>query len=132
MGERAKIRFFIDHCVPDSVGRALREAGHEVILLREQLAPDSPDPLVAAVAEMNDAVLVSLDTDFKSLAPRAGIGRRRFQRLSRIGLKCPEPRAARRMQDALSLIEHEWQVALTSTDKRMIIEIGTTAIRTVR
>ncbi len=47
----------------------LSEAGHEVILLREQLAPDSPDPLVAAVSEMNGAVLVSLDSDLKRLAP---------------------------------------------------------------
>jgi predicted nuclease of predicted toxin-antitoxin system len=55
------IKFFIDHCVPDSVGRVLLAAGHEVIFLRHQLAPNSPDPLVAAVAEMNEAVLISLD-----------------------------------------------------------------------
>lgn len=40
-----------DHCVPDSVGRVLCEAGYDVILLRERIAPDSPDPLVAAVSE---------------------------------------------------------------------------------
>jgi hypothetical protein len=33
-------------------GRALIAAGHEVVLLRTQLAPNSPDPLVAAVAAM--------------------------------------------------------------------------------
>jgi predicted nuclease of predicted toxin-antitoxin system len=60
--------------VPDSVGHALRQGGHEVILLREQLAPDSPDPLIAAVSEMNNAVLVSLDGDFKSIAPRIASG----------------------------------------------------------
>lgn len=132
MGQRPTIRFFIDHCVPDSVGKALAAAGHEVILLREQLAPNSPDPLVAAVSEMNGAVLVSHDGDFKKLAPRAGIGRKRFQRLSRIALNCSEPQAADRIIKALSLIEHEWEVAQASSDKRMIIEIQTTVIRTIR
>jgi predicted nuclease of predicted toxin-antitoxin system len=118
--------------VPDSVGHALRDAGHEVIFLREQLAPNSPDPLVAAVAEMNEAVLVSLDSDFKTLAPRAGVGKARFRTLSRIGLKCSEPQAARRIKAALSLIVHEWTVAQSSNDKRMIIEIGNSVIRIIR
>jgi hypothetical protein len=95
MAERLTIRFFIDHCVPDSVGRILRDAGHEVILLRERIAPDSPDPLVAAVSEMNGAVLVSLDSDFTRLAPRVPKGeRRRSRKLSRIGLRCKAPRCA--------------------------------------
>ena len=114
------------------MGRALSEAGHEVVLLRQQLAPNSPDPLVAAVSEMNEAVLVSHDSDFHTLAPRAGIGRRRFQRLSRIALKCSEPQAAGRIKAAMSLIEHEWKIAQASPDKRIIVEIGISFIRTIR
>jgi predicted nuclease of predicted toxin-antitoxin system len=129
-GPAVRIKFFIDHCVPDSVGRALSEA--EVIFLRERLAKDAPDPLVAAFSEMSGAVLVSFDHHFDALAPRAQVGRRRFAKLSRIGLKCTEPQAAFRIKTALSLIEHEWQLAQTRPDKRMIIEIITTAIRTVR
>lgn len=110
----------------------MRDAGHEVVFLREQLAPNSPDPLIAAVAEMNEAILVSLDSDFGALAPRAGIGRRRFRRLSRIAIKCNEPQAASRVVAALSLILHEWNLAQTSSDRRMIVEIGNTAIKTVR
>jgi hypothetical protein len=98
-------------------------------LLRKQLAPNSPDPLVAAVSEMNDAILVSLDSDFSTLAPRAGVGRARFRKLSRIALKCSEPQAAGRTQAALSLIEHEWNFAQKQSDKRMIVEIGTSYIR---
>lgn len=108
------------------------EAGHDVVLLREALVPNAPDPLVAAVAEMHGAVLVSLDADFRALAPRAGVGKRRFQRLSRIALRCSEPRAAGRIAAALSLIEHEWQVAQASSDKRMIVEIGDSVICTIR
>lgn len=126
------LKFFIDQCVPDSVGRVLRAAGYSVELLREKLATDSPDQLVAAYSELSGAVLVSLDRDFRSLAPRIGIGQQRFRRLSRIGLRCDEPVAARRIESALSLIEHEWARAQRSADKRMIIEVGPTYIRTIR
>lgn len=133
MAERQAIRFFVDHCVPDSVGRVLRAAGHDVILLRERIAPDSPDPLVAAVSEMNGAVLVSLDSDFKRLAPRVAVGdRRRFKTLSRIGLRCKAPRCAPRLEVCMSLIEHEWTFAQKSRDTRMIVEIGESYIRSIR
>ena len=61
-----------------------------------------------------------------------GVGRRRFQRLSRVALKCPAARAAQRIGAALTLIEHEWQLAQGSPDKRVIIEIGPSFIRTIR
>ena len=114
------------------MGRALLAAGHEVIFLRQELAPNSPDPLVAAVAEMNEAVLVSLDSDFRTLAPRAGVGRQRFRRLSRIAIKCSEPQAANRIGAAMSLIEHEWNFAQKQSDKRMILEIGNSYMRLIR
>jgi len=125
-------KFFVDNCVPDSVARVLREAGHDVILLRDMLPTDSPDQVVARVSEVLDAVLISFDKDFKALAPRMGLGQNRFRRLSRIGFNCKEPQAARRIQTALSLIEHEWNVAQSAGDKRMIVEIGETIIRTIR
>lgn len=133
MAERLSIKFFLDHCVPDSVGDVLREAGHEVILLRERIAPNSPDPLVAAVSEMNGAVLVSLDSDFRRLAPRVPIGQRqRFRKLSRIGLRCKAPQCGQRITACLSLIVHEWAVAQLSADKRMIVDIGTSYVRSIR
>ena len=110
----------------------LKAAGHEVVLLRERLAADAPDPLVAAVSEMSEAILVSMDGDFREIAPRAGIGRRRFQRLSRIGLKCPEPQAAKRLEAALSLVEHEWNRSQAMRDRRTIVEVMNSVIRTIR
>ena len=126
------LKFFIDQCVPDSVGRMLKEAGYTVELLSEKLATDSPDQLVATYSELAGTVLISLDRDFRSLAPRVGIGQQRFRRLSRIGIRCDEPMAARRIESALSLIEHEWERAQQNSDKRMIIEVGPTYIRTIR
>ena len=132
MSDRNATKFFVDNCVPDSVARVLREAGHDVILLRDMLPTDSPDQVVARVSEVLDAVLISFDKDFKALAPRMGLGQNRFRTLSRIGFDCKDPQAARRIQTALSLIEHEWNVAQSAGDKRMIVEIGETIIRTIR
>jgi hypothetical protein len=132
MPERQRLKFLTDNCVPDSVGRVLVEAGHEVILLRQILPTNSPDPVVASVAEINEAILVSFDKDFRSLAPRIGIGQQRFRKLSRIGFRCDEPQAAQRLKIALPLIEFEWTAAQETPDKRMIVEIGPTYIRTIR
>jgi len=132
MADRPRIKFFTDENVPDSVGGALAEAGHDVARLRDHLVRGSPDQVVAKFSELLEAVLVTLDRDFDSLAPRIGIGQRRFRQLSRIAIRCDEPRAAARIKIALSLIEHEWQLAQNSDDKRMIVEIGTTHIRTIR
>jgi hypothetical protein len=126
------IRFFMDNCVPASVGRMLKAAGHEVTYLRDVIARDSPDPIVATLCDENDLVLVSLDKDFDQLHARAGVSKRRFKKLKRIKIACSEPHAAARVKAALSLIELEVAVARQSPDKRMIVEIGHTRISTIR
>jgi predicted nuclease of predicted toxin-antitoxin system len=132
MGQRPRIRFFIDNCVPDSVGRALAAAGHEVTLLRQALAPDAPDPLVAKHSEALGAVLVTCDKDFRVAARRVDVGSSRFKKLSLIGLRCPEPEAAARISAALTLIEHEWDAGAGAAGRRLFVEIGADFIRTNR
>lgn len=127
------MRLFVDQCVPESVPVAFEVAGYQVIRLREKTAPDSPDTLVAAVAEANNAVLVTMDGDFKSIATRAGIGQRRFRHLSLIRFeKCRESQASLRLASAFSLIEHEWVYGNGRADRRMFIVITGTTIRTHR
>jgi predicted nuclease of predicted toxin-antitoxin system len=127
------MRFFVDQNVPDSVGRFLKSHGYEVILLRDRIPTESPDTLVAAVAEANNAVLVTFDPDFKALASRIGIGRRRFTKLSLIRFeKCRESQAANRIEAALSLIEHEWAFENSSRDRRLFVVITAQTIRTHR
>lgn len=127
------MRFFIDHNVPESVAKALEKAGYAVIRLREKTAPNSPDLLVAAVSEANNAILVTMDADFKSIAARTGIGARRYRKLSLIRFeKCRESQAANRLETAMSLIEHEWNVGNGQHDRRMFIVITQHAIRTHR
>ena len=50
------LRFLADHCVPNSVIKALRDAGHEVLILRQHIPMDSPDPHVIAKAQELDSI----------------------------------------------------------------------------
>lgn len=59
-----ELRFLADHCVSNSVIQALRDAGHEVLRLKDHIPTDSPDSVVISTAQQLDAVLVSLNGDF--------------------------------------------------------------------
>ena len=126
------ILLFLDENVPNSVGQCFLDAGHKIFHLRDILPTGSPDPIVCIAAEANNAILVGFDKDMKALAKRRGIGRRAFKALSLIKLSCREPRSAARIKSAMSLIEHEWNYSLVSTDRRIFIEIGDLAISTKR
>jgi predicted nuclease of predicted toxin-antitoxin system len=127
------MRLLLDQNVPDSVADAFREAGHIVVLVREILPTDSSDPLVASVSEQDDCILVSADRDFNLIAPRIPRGaRQRFRKLSRIALQCSEPQAALRIKAAMSLIESEYKIAQSSSDRRMFIVIQNDGIKTHR
>jgi predicted nuclease of predicted toxin-antitoxin system len=129
---RPILRVFLDEGVPDSVGKTFSNFGHEVIYLREAVAPGSPDPLVCAAAEANDAILIAFDRDMAALARRQGIGQTRFRKLSLIRFDCRESRAAARCAEAMSLIEQAWMVRAGAKDRRIFIFIGESVIRTHR
>jgi predicted nuclease of predicted toxin-antitoxin system len=127
------MRLLLDHNVPRSVGDVFRECGHTVVLVAEILPTDSPDPLIATVSEQDGAILVSCDSDFRQIAPRIPVGQRqRFRRLSRISLRCNETQAAARVEEAMTLIEAEFEIAQRRSDKRMMIEIQKAGIKTYR
>jgi len=127
------VKFFADHNVTESVCRLLEERGHEVVRLRDELPPDSPDPVVAKYAEQMEAVLISHDGDFRSIAPRIPHGERaRFRKLSRIHLRCDYPSAEKRVAAAIDLVEFEWNLAQERADKRIHIVIQKAGIKTNR
>jgi predicted nuclease of predicted toxin-antitoxin system len=47
------MRFFTDQNVPDSVAKTLQSSGYEVTRLREKIATNSPDNLVAAIFDVS-------------------------------------------------------------------------------
>ena len=130
-----RLRFFVDQCVPESVAKTLENHGHEAIRLRERIAPDSPDTLVAAVSEANAAILVTMDGDFRKIASSHGVGSRRYRRLSLLRFeRCRESRAAGRLEEAMSLIQHEWKAgeSRSSSERQMYVVITASTIRTHR
>lgn len=61
------LRFFADHCVPNSIIRILRDAGYEVLRLKDFIPKNSPDKVVIAKAQELDTILVSLNGDFADI-----------------------------------------------------------------
>lgn len=61
------MRFFVDHCVPHSIGETLTSEGHEVIRLSTRLPSDADDATVIEEAQEMGAILLSLNGDFADL-----------------------------------------------------------------
>jgi len=132
MATKPSLRLFLDEGVPDSVGHAFMEAGHQVAFLNKTLARGSSDHLVCAIADINDAILIALDGDMKRIAQGHGVGSAKFLRLGLIKLSCFEPDAANRVRYAMSLIEHEWIVTEGAEGRRVFVEISDKVIRSFR
>src|SRR4029078_7358571 len=126
------MRFFLDHGVPVSVADFFVAANHEVIILKDALAPTSEDPVVALTAAENAAILVRFDSDFRAIAGRLGVSNNRLRKLSRIQMRCKEPEGVRRLKEAISFIEHEWALAQRRPDKRIFIEVLGLGLKTIR
>lgn len=106
--------------------------GHEIIPFEEIVRRGSVDTLVCSAAQANEAILVAFDSDMREIAKRHGIAHDRFSRLNLIKFTCPEPMAHKRLDFAMSLIEHEWLVSDAKTARRLFVEIGMHVIRTYR
>ena len=62
-----KLRFFADQCVSNSIIDTLRDAGHEVLRLKDHIPIDSTDTVVISKAQNLDAILISLNGDFADI-----------------------------------------------------------------
>jgi len=119
--------------VSESACKFLEARGHIVTRLRDVLPTDTPDPIVAKVAQDSDSILLTHDGDFKTVAPRIPKGSKaRFKKLSRIHLACPQVRAAERLAAAIALVEFEWVAAQARPDKRLHVVVQLGVIKTHR
>ena len=123
----------LDENVPADVAEMLEKLGHKAEFIRDYVPPGSADPLVATVTQELNAVLVSFDGDFQTIAPRVPYGQRnRFRKLSRIWMRSSEPDAAKRIEGSIALIESEFALAQLRSDRRMLMQIATSFLRTDR
>lgn len=127
------MRFFLDEGVPRSVGSILSDRGHSVIYLSDALQTGSPDDLVALTAQENEAILVACDGDMKSMAKKYGVTNTRYRSLSLLKLTLKKQTQAKyRVEQALSLIEHEWEYCEHKKSRRLFVDIKDQIISSMR
>ena len=125
------MHFLLDQNVARAVSDMLVAEGHTCEFSRHLIPADAPDPMVAIAAEEAEAILVSHDTDFNSIAPRVAHGHKtRFKKLSRVALQCSEAEAAGRLRDHLAILEILIAQAATKPDRRIILFIQKHTMRT--
>ncbi|KYC40111.1 hypothetical protein WA1_29645 [Scytonema hofmannii PCC 7110] len=61
------LTFFIDQCVPASIGKFLWDSGYSVLVLKDYIPIESSDKIVIAKAQELSAILVSLNGDFADI-----------------------------------------------------------------
>jgi hypothetical protein len=114
----------VDENVPTSVGQFLRAQGFATEQVRDVLAPGTPDPILAVLAENRGWVVITMDRHFDTLVKRVPEGgKARFRRVGRITLHCNPARAAARIELAMPHINLEWKLLRGATDQRMMLVI---------
>lgn len=123
----------LDENVPVDMAEMLVAHGHQAEFIRDYVPPGSADVIVATVAEQRECILISFDGDFEAISPRVPHGHRaRFRRLSRIWMRCDEPRGAARLGSALDLVVSEFDLAQQRADRRLWFWVGRDYLRTHR
>ena len=119
----------------------LHARGHIVALSRVILSRGAVDQLVAQAANdlggyqssRQGSVVVTWDHHFRQLVNRSGEkARARFPRVGRLLFDCPEPSAAERVAEVISLVEFEYWECQKQADKRPIMEVGREFVKILR
>ena len=102
----------LDENVPDSVGAALLEAGHDVALARDEQLTGAPDERLLTAAASEGRVLVSFDRGFSNVIrhPPAGIvvlrlGEQTLPRIRRVAVTLAGLLTTERIQGRLWVLD---------------------------
>ena len=108
---------------------------HGVIYHHEVLESGATDERVASMAILNKATLIAVDGDMRRIVRRFGApggGRERYSGLNLISVRCNEVLAAKRLDKAMSFIEHEWRFACEKASRRMWVDVEAHKLITYR
>ena len=123
-----RLAVFFDEGTPVPVAEPFVRNDHRVIHFHEALPrwEGVKDDIVAAMALRNDAILIAVDPDLRRLVRRFGSSpdNARFKSLNLIWLSCGPVMATKRVEQAMSFIEHEWDFACRKRARRLWIDIG--------
>ena len=127
---------FTDNDIPDSVGTAFAEAGHNLTRLRDCMANNSADQIVASACRAGGLVLVTHNAkDFKRIArEEAGLNltRKQVTQLCRVDLTCEQANSARRVREEMDFIALAWERFLADPHQAMVVTIGDSFIKFAR
>jgi hypothetical protein len=122
---RLRIPVLIDLNVADDVVDVIRQRGHRLVFVRDELRPTAPDEAIADLADRLAAVVLTWDKDFSRLISRTVFGSpatyRHAGRISFVG--CRYEIGRRRLERYIELIELEWGLAQRRRDRRLIVTI---------
>lgn len=110
------MRFLLDHDVPEAVANLLLDRHHEIHRVRDLMAIDSQDRMIAEWADKNRAIVVTCNVrHFKPLLGRLQReGYRRYRFAGLLGFECGQVLARGRLEAFVENIEHEGRL----TDER--------------
>ena len=112
------IAFLADNNVPDSICEYLTTRGHDVARVREALAADTADPVIAEAAIRDRRVLISWDKDFNAQR----FMRPRLAALQRVAFCCSYPEALARIEVVIGRLEYE--LLQSTAEKPVLFRIG--------
>lgn len=126
------LRFLIDQNVQMAVARWLMAKGYEVLHVRDILAADSPDPLIAFVANQEGLIVVTHDKHFRNIAKLLPVGSRNTfaSGSGRISLQVNEAYAVARLEDEWDAVLFHYHCAV-QRNTRCLITITNTTITAV-
>ena len=131
-----RLTVLLDEGTPVPVADPFTLKGHRVLHFHEVLTRGEgvKDDVVAAMAIQNDAALIAVDPDLKRLMKRFGKSpdSARFKSLNLIWLSCNPVMATKRIEQAMSFIEHEWEFACGKRARRLWIDIGSHRLASYR
>jgi predicted nuclease of predicted toxin-antitoxin system len=123
-----RLTVLLDEGTPVPVAEPFSRNRHRVIHFHEVLPRGEgvKDAVVATMAIQNDAALIAVDPDLTRLVRRFGSSpdNARFKNLNLIWLSCGPVMATKRIEQAMSFIEHEWEFACRKRARRLWIDIG--------
>jgi predicted nuclease of predicted toxin-antitoxin system len=67
------VKFLLDECLPPQMAELLRAAGHDCAHVYELGLGGQPDEQIMAVADRDNRILISADTDFGELLANAPV-----------------------------------------------------------
>jgi predicted nuclease of predicted toxin-antitoxin system len=124
----------LDEGTPVLAATPFLDRGHRVIYHSDVLESGARDEVVAATAMINQAALIAVDLDMKRLVRRFGApdASGHYRSLDLISISCNETLAAKRLDQALSFIEHEWRISRAKKARRLWIDVGPHRLTTYR